>query len=249
MQEIRRKKAIAVGLRARLPLVARVLALVLLCAGLVYVGISYYRNRHREPFRMRGEAPELSKTVTSVVEGYERRVSEGDRLRLLVRAARDITFSDNHHELEEVHLEVYPATGDKPDQITAHRAIYLPDERDSTKARVWFTGDVNIETRDALVAKTDKIVYDQTTEMAETSSPITFARENVSGRATGAALDAKNKKLDLHKDVEITVAPNAKDVASSKATARSRPATIRAATGHFDHAHMRLNFTGGAVIE
>jgi LPS export ABC transporter protein LptC len=187
--------------------------------------------------------------VTSVIEGYERRVSEGDRLRLYVRATRDITFSDNHHELEEVHLEIYPATGDKPDQITAQRAIYLPDENNSTKARIWFTGDVNIETRDSLTAKTDKIVYDQTTEMAETSAPVTFTRENVSGSATGATLNAKTKKLDLHKDVVITVAPNAKDVAQTKETARSRPVTIKAASGHFDHAIMWLNFAGGAVIE
>ncbi|HKQ52873.1 MAG TPA: hypothetical protein VJT74_10925, partial [Pyrinomonadaceae bacterium] len=64
MQEVRRKKAIDVRWRARLPVVARVLALLALVAGLVYVGISYYRNRNNEPFRMRGEAPELSKQVT-----------------------------------------------------------------------------------------------------------------------------------------------------------------------------------------
>src|SRR5215210_3806148 len=116
MQEVRRRRAFAVGLRARLPLVARALALFVLIAGIIFVGISYYRLRNNEPFRMRGETPELSKTVTSVVEGYERRVTEGERLRLYVKAARDITYSDGHHELEEVHLEIYPPAGDKPDQ-------------------------------------------------------------------------------------------------------------------------------------
>ncbi|HEX8890153.1 MAG TPA: hypothetical protein VF779_13430, partial [Pyrinomonadaceae bacterium] len=125
MQEVRRKKVVSIGWRARLPLVIRVIALAGLAAGLIYVGISYYHNRNNEPFRMRGEAPELSNKVTGVLEGYERRVMDGERLRLLVRADRDITFLDNHHELEQVHLEIYPATGDKPDQISAHRAIYL----------------------------------------------------------------------------------------------------------------------------
>jgi LPS export ABC transporter protein LptC len=249
MQEIRRKKAIAVGVRTHLPLVARVLALVMLAAGLIYVGISYYRNRNYEPFRMRGETPELSKQVTSVIEGYERRVMEGDRLRLLVTATRDITFSDNHHELEEVHLEVYPATGDKPDQISAHRAIYLPDEKESKNARVWFTGDVNIVTRDALSAKTEKIEYDQSTEIAETTAPISFERENISGHATGAILDAKNKKLDLRQDVEITVAPDAKATASAKSNLRAKPVTIHAGRGVFDQLHMHLSFTGGATAE
>jgi LPS export ABC transporter protein LptC len=250
MQEVRRKKAIFIGWRARLPVVARMLALGVLVAGLIYVGISYYRNRNNEPFRMRGEAPELSKQVTSVIEGYERRVMDGERLHVLVRAARDITYSDNHHELEQVHLEVFPEKGEKPDQISAQRAIYLPDERDSHKARVWFTGDVNVETRDALIAKTDKLAYDQATEMAETSAPIAFSRENVSGHSTGATVDAKNKKLDLRKDVEITVQPDAQTAAhAAKTGPRSRPVTIRAARGQFDQASMHLSFTGGAIAE
>jgi LPS export ABC transporter protein LptC len=250
MQEVRRKKAFDIGWRARLPVVVRVLALMVVVAGLVYVGISYYRNRNHETFRMRGEAPELSKQVTSIIEGYERRVMDGERLRLMVRAARDITFSDNHHELEEVHIEVYPEKGDKPDQITAHRAIYLPDEKDSSKARVWFTGDVQIQTRDALTAKTEKMAYDQGTEIAETDAPLTFVRENVSGHSTGAVLDSKNKKLDLRRDVEIIVAPDAQAAAhASKPSPRSRPVTIRAARAVFDSASMHLVFSGGATAE
>jgi LPS export ABC transporter protein LptC/lipopolysaccharide transport protein LptA len=249
MQEVRRKKVVSIGWRARLPLVIRVLALAGLAAGLIYVGISYYRNRNNEPFRMRGEAPELSSQVTGVLEGYERRVMDGERLRLLVRADRDSTFLDNHHELEQVHLEIYPATGDKPDQISAHRAIYLPGENNSNTSRIFFAGDVNIETRDALTAKTEKIEYDQGKEIGETGLPITFERENISGHATGATLDAKNKRLELHKDVEITVAPDAKAAASAKQTLGSKPVTIRSGHAVFDQAQMRLTFTGGATAE
>ncbi|HYE65969.1 MAG TPA: hypothetical protein VD966_10320, partial [Pyrinomonadaceae bacterium] len=64
MQEIRRRRAIAIGLRAHVPLVTRVLALLVLVAGVIFVGISYYRSRHNEPFRLKSEAPELSKQVT-----------------------------------------------------------------------------------------------------------------------------------------------------------------------------------------
>ena len=254
MQEVGRKRVFTVGWRGYLPLVARVLALLVIVAGLIYVGISYYKNRNHEPFRMRGEAPALSKQVTSVIEGYERRVMEGERLRLYVRAARDVTFSDNHHELEEVHLEVYPKTsdpktGDKPDQITAQRAIYLPGEKDAKDARIWFSGDVNIETRDALAAKTEKIEYDQAKETAETDLPITFERENISGHATGATLDNKNKRLDLRQDVEITVAPDAKSAALPKSKLNAGPVTIHAGRAVFEQARMHLSFTGGAVAE
>ncbi len=253
------------GLRARLPLVTRVLALLILVAGIVFVAISYYRLRNNEPFRMRGETPELSKTVTSVVEGYERRVTEGERLRLYVKAARDITYSDGHHELEEVHLEIYPPVGDKPDQITAHRAIYLPeaDEQNkgqaianassaspaSTNARIIFNGDVNIETRDALKVKTEKLVYDQKTEIGETNDPVTFERQNVSGRATGVVVDAKHKKMEMKNAVEITVAPEATAAAASKKGARAQPVTIRSARASFDQASLHLLFTGGATAE
>ncbi|HEV2914329.1 MAG TPA: LPS export ABC transporter periplasmic protein LptC, partial [Pyrinomonadaceae bacterium] len=242
MQEVRRKRAIAVGWRARMPLVTRAVALFVIVAGIIFVGISYYRLRNNEPFRLRSEAPELSKQVTSVVEGYERRVTEGDRLRFLLRAARDITYADNHHELEDVHLEVYPPTGDKPDQITARRSIYDPE-----KGVVSFNGDVNIETRDQLKAKTEVFVYNQQNETAETDQPITFARENVSGEATGAFLDAKNKRLELRRNVSITVAPEAQ--AGAKPSPRSRPVTIRSAQATFDQGSLHLSFTGGATAE
>lgn len=249
MQEVRRKRVVSIGWRARLPVVIRVLALAGLVAGIIYVGISYYRNRNNEPFRMRGEAPELSSQVTGVLEGYERRVMDGDRLRMLVRADRDITFSDNHHELEQVHLEIYPKTGDKPDQISAHKAIYLPGENNSNMSRIWFAGDVNIETRDTLKAKTEKIEYDQAKEIGETALPLTFERENVSGSATGATLDNKAKRLELHKDVVITVLPEAKVAANAKPDVRSKPVTIHAGRAVFEQAQMRLSFTGGAVAE
>jgi len=268
MQEIRRRRAIAVGLRARLPLVTRVLALLIFVAGIVFVAISYYRLRNNEPFRMRGETPELSTTVTSIVEGYERRVTEGERLRLLVKAARDITYSDGHHELEEVHLEIYPPVGDKPDQITAHRAVYLPEATaqnnpqpvvnaspaspSSTTAKIIFTGDVNVETRDALKVKTEKLTYDQKTEIGETNDPVAFERQNVSGHATGVVLDAKNKKLEMRNAVEITVAPQAPEKGAAKQPTqgtRGEPVTIRSAHATFDQSSLHLLFTGGATAE
>src|SRR3990172_3018771 len=108
MQELTRRRAIGIGLRARVPLFARVVAVILLAAGLIFVGISYYRLRNNKPFRLKSETPELSKEITGIIEGYEQRVTKGDRLYLLLKASRDITYSDGHHELENVSLNVYP---------------------------------------------------------------------------------------------------------------------------------------------
>src|SRR5215208_771888 len=180
VQEIRRRRVSIVDLRARLPRVTRALALAIGVAGLLFVGISYYKLRNNVPFRMFGQNPELSKTVTSVVEGYERREMDGDRLSLLVRAARDITFADGHHELEEVHLESYPEGSDKPNQVKARRAIF-----DREKGRVVFTGDVNIQTRDGLIAKTESVTYDIKSETADTASLLNFTRDNLTGQSAG----------------------------------------------------------------
>ncbi|HVF50635.1 MAG TPA: LPS export ABC transporter periplasmic protein LptC [Pyrinomonadaceae bacterium] len=247
MQEVRRKRATVIGLRAGLPAFARVLALVALVAGLVFVGVSYYRLRNNKPFRLRSGAAELSKEVVGIIENYEQRVTDGNRLKLLLRSTRAITFSDGHRELENVHLEVYPETGDRPDKISSQRTITNEDN-----SLITFTGAVDIETRDRLRAKTEAIDYDVRSEVGTAQVPITFERENVRGRADAATIDAKNKKLELRGGVEITVEPQAAatDGASPvKVNPRDRPVTVKSARANFDQASMHLVFSGGATAE
>src|SRR5213595_4158405 len=159
MQVVRRKRISAVDLRARVPALARALALFLLIAGGIFVGVSYYKMRHNTPFRMKSEAPALSKEITGIINGYEQRITKNNRLYLWLRAARDVTYADGHHELERVNLQVFPPTGDKPDQIVSDRSIY-----DQKNSLLKFNGHVQIETHDALKVKTDALVYHQDTE-------------------------------------------------------------------------------------
>src|SRR5437660_4813598 len=250
MQAVTRKKRIsAVDLRARVPAIARMLALFLLIAATIVIGVSYYKMRHNQQFRLFPKAPELSTEITGIINGYEQRITKNDKLYLWLRAARDVTYADGHHELEQVNLQVFPPSGDKPDQIISDRAIY--DEKNGAGQ---FTGNVQIETHEALKVKTDSLVYHQDNEVAETSSPITFERENVSGKATGALVDDKNKRLELRNDVEVTVAPeafkdpNKKDVKPLKGT-RAKPVTIHSAQAVFEQTSMRLTFSGGATAE
>ncbi|MBA2705535.1 MAG: LPS export ABC transporter periplasmic protein LptC [Blastocatellia bacterium] len=245
MQEITRKRAIAIGLRAHAPLVARATALLILVAAVIFVAVSYYRLRNNKPFRLKSETPELSKEITGIINGYEQRVMKGDRLYLLVKAARDVTFSDGHHELDQVSLSVYPPVGDKPDQINANKAIY-----DQQNSIITFLGNVKVETKDALKVNTESLTYDQNNEVAQTDAPIAFERDNVSGHSTGAIVFSKTKKLDLKKDVEITVAPEAlKDPQAKPSGSRSRPVTIRSAQASFEQEAMKLLFTGGVTAE
>src|SRR6266849_7279713 len=159
MQVVRRKRISAVDLRARVPALARALALFLLIAGGIFVGVSYYKMRHNTPFRMKSEGTALSKEITGIINGYEQRVTKNDRLYLWLRAARDVTYADGHHELEDVNLQIFPPTGDKPDQITSSRSIWDPKS-----GQIQLNNNVQIETRDALKAKTETINYNQNSE-------------------------------------------------------------------------------------
>jgi LPS export ABC transporter protein LptC len=235
-----------IGLRARAPLILRVVASLALVGSLVYVGIAYYRGRNNRPFRLFPGKAELSTTVERRVENYERRVSEGNRLTMLVRATLATSYTDGHHELANAHIEYYAAGHEHPDKIDARQAIYFVETEN-----VVFNGNVVIETRDRLVAKAETINYDVKNERAEVPVAVTFVRENVEGRADAASVDAKSKKLGLRGNVEITVKPDAKQQAAQTpvgaTNTRNRPVTIRAPRGDFDQAQWQLVFSGGAT--
>lgn len=245
MEEIRRKRAIAIGLRARLPILTRVVALFVLIAGIVFVGVSYYRLRGKTPFVLPPKGTELSTEVTGRVMGYEQRIMKAGHLFLWLRAASDTTFADEHHELQNVNLAIYSAGVEKPDQISANRSLYDPKSDVLT-----FLGNVKIETKESLKVATETLVYNRTTEQAHTEVPLTFERENVSGHATGAVVEGKKKTLELGKDVVIVVAPEAvKDPKAKASPTRSRPVTINAAHALFDQNAMKLSFSGGVTAE
>src|SRR5215210_6192117 len=241
MQEVNRKRAIGLGLRARVPMITRLVAFALLASGVTVVVLSYYKLRNVEKFRAKSEKPELSKDVTGFVDGYEQRVTNKEgRLWLLVKASRDITFSDGHHELENISMAVYPPEGETPDQISATRAIYQPSNN-----VISFAGNVKIETKDKLKVATEALAFDQNSGVAQTDSPVAFERENVSGTSHGAVVEQKAKRLELKSNVHLTVAPGA--ATSAKSPSRARPVTINAARGTFDQHLMQLIFSGGTT--
>jgi lipopolysaccharide export system protein LptA len=239
MQELTPKRAIALGLRARVPMITRLVAFGLLVAGIAVVGISYYKLRNVDKFKAKSEKPELSKEVTGVIEGYEQHVNKDNRLYLLVKASRDVTFSDGHHELENVNMAVYPPEGDKPDQISAARAVYQPDVNVLS-----FAGNVKIATKDQLEVGTEALSFDQNSGVAQTDAFVSFKRDNVSGTSMGAVVEQKSKRLELKKDVQLLISP-----AGAKSQARGRPVQIKAGHGAFDHQANLLVFSGGVTVE
>src|SRR5215471_17131456 len=249
MQAVTRKRRItAVDLRARVPAIARALALLLLVGGVIFVGLSYYKMRNNTLFRMVPKDPELSKEIIAVTTGYEQKVTRNDKLYLWLRAARDITYADGHHELEQINAQIFPPTGDKPDQIVLDRAMY------QKTGILTCNGNVQIESHDGLKVKTDSLQFNQDTKVGETSAPVTFERDNVSGQSVGAMVDNDKKRLELRSAVAITVAPEAfkdKDSKEPKTLkgSRAKPINIHAAQAVFEQTAMRLIFSGGATAE
>jgi lipopolysaccharide export system protein LptA len=251
MQEIRRRKVAGLGLRIAAPKLGRVLALLLIVAGVAAVAVSYWRLKDHTTFRLRPGQAQLSNEVVGVIDNLEHREMKGERLWVLLKADRDVKYSDGHHQLENVYLEVYPDQGDRPDKISARQTLTNEDN-----TQFLFTGDVQIETRDGLKTKAETVEYEVKAEVARITTPVSFERENIAGRADAAHLDAKAKKLELKGAVEITVSPEvaAAQPAGSQPAAIPKvnlrqPLTIKSAQAVFDQAAMQIAFSGGATAE
>jgi len=187
--------------RANLPKYFRVGAIAALCVTILAIGIGFYLARKNTEFRLKPEHAQLSKDVLAQVNGYERTETDGDIKKFYIKADKATTFTDNHQEFENVYLQVFDEIGDKSDQITSEKAIYIPAENKNFTA--YFAGNVNIETRDSLKVKTAQIVYTKETETAEAEELVEFERENITGKSFGAFVKIKEKRLELMKDVEI----------------------------------------------
>ena len=186
---------------ADLPRYFRIGALIALAATILAIGIGFYLGRHRSEFRLKPEHAKLSKDVTSEVNGFERTEIDGNVKKYYIKAGKMTTFADNHMEFENVYMQIFDEFGDKSDQITSEKGIYIPaDDKNFT---AYFAGNVNIETRDALKVKTGQIFYKKETETAEAEELVEFERHNVAGKSIGAFVKIKEKQLELMKDVEI----------------------------------------------
>jgi lipopolysaccharide export system protein LptA len=241
-------------LRAAAPKYVRVVALAAAAATLVVVIGAFLRLKDREVFKMRPGVSELSKDLVGKIENLEHTETRDGRLYLVLKASLDLKFSDGHHELENVYLEVYPKEGEGADKIRAKRTVTNEDN-----TYFAFTGEVVVETRDGLIVKTESLEYEVREEKGKVTAPVVFERENVSGRADTADLKAKEKHLELHGNVEITVRPDKPQAAQQPqqpqggppnlSAPRGHPVTVRAQHAVFDQPSLKLAFSGGATAE
>ncbi|MEZ5425701.1 MAG: LPS export ABC transporter periplasmic protein LptC [Pyrinomonadaceae bacterium] len=247
MAETEPKKNIKkLEMRARLPRILGILAAAGLGAIVFIIVLGFYFNFGKEDFRMRGARDlKLSKDVIADIQGYERRETEGDKMKFFIRADRSQTFSDNHQEMDNIYLEVFDDSGEKSDIIRADQAIYIPDKNSSKLFTVFLAGDVKVDSRDGLKVETDQLTYKKETEVAEAEEYIEFSRENISGHSVGAIVNVGEKTLELLREVEIFSNAAEGDQLSSQ---KIQTARIGADHGFFDQKAGKIEFAGNVRV-
>lgn len=187
----------------------------MLALTVIFVGIGLYRGRGVAEFRMKGFPASLSRDVVAEVNGYERRETDGGAVKYYIKADHAKTFADNHQELDNVFLQVFDAANGTSDQITAAKAVYVPEENKNFTA--YLAHSVKIATRDGLNVKTEQVTYKKSDDTAAADEQVVFERGNVKGRSFGALVDIPGKRLALHRDVFIeTLGASAGDPSSVK---------------------------------
>lgn len=190
-------------LKEKLPAIGRALSLLLLVATIAVIVTAFIRARRqpRVPGISKAEA-KLKGNVTSIIEGYERVVMENGREKFRLLAAKDTAFDNGRHELEKVDLtangEVQKDGSIKKMRITADRGAYTPDQ-----SLVTFEGNVKVASTDGLEVATERLVYEQKSEIATTDVAVQFKQGELSGSSIGAQLQAKTHYLHLAKDAHI----------------------------------------------
>ncbi len=182
------------------PFYLRVFASVVLVICLLALGYNFYQSRGKPKFVMEGLPTNLSKDVVAVALNYERLEVENDVKKYLIKASKVTTFTDNHQELENVYLEVY-SEADKKDVLSANYAVYLPTDVNNFK--IFFFGEVKIQTRDDLSVQAEKISYDKASEIAESEGHTQFFNDLFKGRAEKARVFIAAGYVELFQSVEI----------------------------------------------
>ncbi|MDM7922802.1 MAG: LPS export ABC transporter periplasmic protein LptC [Pyrinomonadaceae bacterium] len=227
--------------RAAVPAYARYAAVGLLAVAVIVIVVGFLRNSGDPDFRMKGFPTSLSKDVLATVENYERRETEGDRVKYFVRADRAVTFSDNHQELENVYMQVFDPTGERSDEIRAIKAVYVPEQNKNFTA--YFAGDVNIATRDSLKVSTQNLTYTHANETAKAEEAVSFDRFNVKGTSVGAVVDVANKRVELLQAVKIETTSDRSGDAAVKI-----PATMSADYAAYDQAQEKIEMRGSIHV-
>ncbi len=230
-------------LKEKLPAIGRALSLLLLVATIAIIVSAFIRARRRPvpPGPIKAEA-KLKANVTSRVEGYERvMMDEHGHEKYRLRAAVDTAYDDGRHEMEKVDLTALGETEkdgkQKSVRITSERGAYTPDQN-----LVTFETNVIVNSSDGLQVTTERLNYDQKSEIASTDVAVQFKHGEISGSSFGAQLYAKEHVLNLLKDSRIVATP------SDPKKKNAPPVEMRSEKASYAETQGIAKFEGNATV-
>jgi lipopolysaccharide export system protein LptA len=217
--------------------VAQTLSLLVLLTIIGVIVAAFVKGvRRPAPPQPKPEPPRLGAQVVSMVEGYDYIVTEGGKMRYRVKAARDTTYSDGRHELEQLTLIAYAADEKERAQIVADRGVYRQQE-----GLAEFSGHVKLTDSEGLEVTSEVLRYDQVNEVAATDVAVQFKRAELRGSSTGAIFYGKTKVVDLTKDAQIIKEHLEKGKGGP-------PLVVRGGHGAYDGMIGYIHFDGGVVV-
>lgn len=226
--------------RANLPKYIRYAAVGVSALVVLVLVVAFYRGSGKPEFRMSGKPTNLSKDVIAEVLGYERTEFDGGVAKYYVKADKATTFSDNHQELENAYFEIFDQSGSgTSDKINAAKAIYVPEENKNFTA--YLAGSVKVDTRDRLKVQTEQLTYKKATDNALAEEAIAFQRDNLAGTSFGAEVKVADKKVELHRDVNIRQFENEEHTGEPASTLSAGKAT-------YDQLAEKIHLNSGVKI-
>jgi len=188
--------------RSRLNYFARILSLMILMSVIGVIVISLIRrgSRLQATPPIEQSKARLSEKVVSITEGYEYLSAENGQPKFRLTAARDTSYADGHHELENLNLVAYTPQGSESERIRSDHGSYQQE-----KGLVTFTGQVVVTNADGLEVNTEALTYDQHSNVANTEVAVNFHRAEMSGSSVGAVLHTKERTLQLLKDARLVI--------------------------------------------
>ncbi|HXG91273.1 MAG TPA: LPS export ABC transporter periplasmic protein LptC [Blastocatellia bacterium] len=164
------------------------------------------RNRRVEGDQAR---PKLQGRVVAIFYNTRYAHEVEGRIRFVITSGVDKTYEDGTHELEQVKLESFGASGTRHDIVTADIGK-VSDPSDLAKLDAEFVNNVVVQTNDETTIKTNYLHYDQPKNTVDTQEYVEFEGRNFSGHSTGIFIEIEAERVHLLKDVEVTLNPQSK---------------------------------------
>jgi lipopolysaccharide export system protein LptA len=214
---------------------------------------------HRETQKAPPPAP---KDVTRLSSGLTFSKMDGNQKIFTVEASKATDFKDRDASLlEDVKITIFGRTGLRHDQIHTHSCQY-----EKTGGTILCTGEVQLDLQSAadtsreasspartanqkVHLETRGVNFNRTTGTALTDQPVKFLFPSGNGQAVGAEYNSEEGQLRLRKDVQLLLAPPAKEPANGVSAQARDPLKVAGKSLDFGRDSRTMHLNGPVKAE